>query len=157
MSEILFCNKCGRISYNDPYFDKPGGKCCFCKTGRYINTEVDNKEASQHAIKYSKEKYNRYFYDLPINEQDEIYRELFYYGKLDSNTNESSVKGREKYENNYRNNISNSNLPKCPSCGSTDLKKISVPGKVLKVKLFGLLGTGDLGKTYKCNNCGVKF
>lgn len=49
------------------------------------------------------------------------------------------------------------NKPKCPTCGSTNLHKISSVGKAAKVGLFGIFGAGDLGKTWKCNNCGSKF
>ena len=49
------------------------------------------------------------------------------------------------------------NKPKCPICGSTNLSKLSNVGKAAKIGLFGILGAGDLGKTWKCNNCGSKF
>lgn len=49
------------------------------------------------------------------------------------------------------------NKPKCPSCQSTNLSKISSVGKAAKIGLFGIFGAGDIGKTYRCNNCGVKF
>jgi hypothetical protein len=49
------------------------------------------------------------------------------------------------------------NIPKCPTCGSTNLSKISNIGKAAKVGLFGIFGAGDLGKTWKCNNCGSKW
>lgn len=45
----------------------------------------------------------------------------------------------------------------CPVCGSHSVKKISAVGKYGKVYAFGLLGADTLGKTYKCNVCGVKF
>ena len=51
----------------------------------------------------------------------------------------------------------NANKPKCPICNSTNLSKLSNVGKVAKVGLFGIFGAGDLGKTWKCNNCGSKF
>lgn len=50
-----------------------------------------------------------------------------------------------------------SNIPRCPICNSTNLKKLSTAGKAAKVGLFGIFGAGDIGKTYKCNNCGAKF
>ena len=49
------------------------------------------------------------------------------------------------------------NAPKCPICNSTKLSKISTASKATKVGLFGIFGAGDLGKTWKCNNCGSKF
>lgn len=50
-----------------------------------------------------------------------------------------------------------SNLPTCPICGSTNLAKLSNVGKAAKVGFFGIFGAGDLGKTWKCKNCGSKF
>ena len=49
------------------------------------------------------------------------------------------------------------NKPKCPTCGNTNLHKISSVGKAAKVGLLGIFWAGDLGKTWKCNNCGSKF
>lgn len=48
-------------------------------------------------------------------------------------------------------------IPKCPICSSTNLSKISTVKKATKVGLFGLFGAGDVGKTWRCNNCGSKF
>lgn len=47
--------------------------------------------------------------------------------------------------------------PKCPHCQSENLSKISGTKKFAKIATFGLFGADDLGKTYKCNNCGSKF
>lgn len=49
------------------------------------------------------------------------------------------------------------NIPKCPICQSTNLSKITNTRKAGKIALFGIFGAGDLGKTWKCNNCGSKF
>ena len=49
------------------------------------------------------------------------------------------------------------NIPKCPTCGSTDLSKITATQKAGKAVLFGLFATGDMSKTWKCNKCGSKF
>lgn len=48
-------------------------------------------------------------------------------------------------------------IPKCPVCGSTKLTRISTVSKAAKIYAFGIYGAGDIGKIYKCNNCGVKF
>lgn len=49
------------------------------------------------------------------------------------------------------------NIPRCPICQSSDLSKISTVKKATKIGLFGIFGAGDMGKTWKCNNCGSKF
>lgn len=57
----------------------------------------------------------------------------------------------------YKNQISNNtNVPKCPTCGSTDIKKISGGKRWLTTGIFGL-ASSDVGKTMQCNSCGAKW
>lgn len=50
------------------------------------------------------------------------------------------------------------NKPKCPTCGSYSISKITVTKKATKTFLFGFFGAIDVaGKTWKCNNCGSKW
>ena len=48
------------------------------------------------------------------------------------------------------------NIPKCPTCGSTNIRKISTTRKVA-----GAMGFGFLSKTaksqFECKNCGYKW
>jgi predicted RNA-binding Zn-ribbon protein involved in translation (DUF1610 family) len=50
-----------------------------------------------------------------------------------------------------------SNLPKCPTCGSTNIRKISASSKVGKAVLFGIFAAGAISKTFKCNKCGYQW
>lgn len=49
-----------------------------------------------------------------------------------------------------------SNVPKCPTCQSTNIKKISTTSKVTSVAMFGLLSQ-KVKKTYHCNKCGYEW
>lgn len=50
------------------------------------------------------------------------------------------------------------NIPKCPICQSTNLKKITFTKRAVKTAVFGVVGAvDDAGKTYQCINCGSKF
>lgn len=49
-----------------------------------------------------------------------------------------------------------SHTPKCPTCGSTNISKISGSKRWLTTGLFGL-ASSDVGKTMKCNHCGYKW
>ncbi len=49
-----------------------------------------------------------------------------------------------------------SNIPKCPTCGSTNIKKISGTKRWIGTGLFGL-ASSNLGKTMQCNSCGAKW
>ena len=49
------------------------------------------------------------------------------------------------------------NLPKCPTCGSTNIEKISTSSKVGSALLVGVFALGKITKTFKCKNCGYKW
>ena len=53
-------------------------------------------------------------------------------------------------------NRESQNIPKCPTCQSTDVKKISGSKRWLTTGLFGI-ASGDFGKTMECKNCGYKW
>lgn len=46
-----------------------------------------------------------------------------------------------------------SNLPKCPSCGSTNISNIGFGERAVSTGLWGI-NSKKIGKTHKCNNCG---
>ena len=48
------------------------------------------------------------------------------------------------------------NIPKCPTCGSTNIQKISNTKRWIGVGLVGLAST-DIGKTFICINCKYKW
>lgn len=57
-------------------------------------------------------------------------------------------------ERSYR--FPNSNLPKCPTCGSNNIKKISFTKRWFSTSFLGL-ASSNIGKTMECNNCGYKW
>ena len=46
--------------------------------------------------------------------------------------------------------------PKCPTCQSPDVVKITGTQRMIGTGLFGL-GAGSLGKSMRCKNCGYKW
>lgn len=48
------------------------------------------------------------------------------------------------------------NIPHCPTCGSTDIQKISGAKRWLSTGLFGL-ASSDIGKSMCCKKCGYKW
>lgn len=49
-------------------------------------------------------------------------------------------------------NQSQSNLPHCPTCGSTNISKIGSMERVGSVAIWGLFSK-KINKTFKCNSC----
>lgn len=168
MVELLFCNKCGNAGSSE--LRRINSKCWICKEGTYIGTGVEYNKAYSEVSKEYKEKHPG---DYPsAKESDEMLREKYFYGKLDSEVSKATVEKRKYWESpegvEEQNRITDrwyakqnaqkfSTGPKCPICGSTNLKKITGTRKAMKIGLFGLFGAGDLGKTYQCEQCGAKF
>ena len=50
----------------------------------------------------------------------------------------------------------NSNIPKCPTCGSTKLSKVSAMSKTGSVIMWGLFSQ-KVKKTWHCSNCGYEW
>lgn len=48
------------------------------------------------------------------------------------------------------------NTPKCPTCGSTQIKKISATSKVFGAAMFGLFSKTAKSQ-FCCKNCGYKW
>lgn len=48
------------------------------------------------------------------------------------------------------------NVPKCPTCQSTNIKKIGTGERVASVAMFGLFSK-KINKSFKCNNCGYTW
>ena len=49
-----------------------------------------------------------------------------------------------------------SGKPKCPTCGSINIKDISTLNRAVSVGVFGL-ASSKIGKTKECKNCGYKW
>lgn len=52
--------------------------------------------------------------------------------------------------------IKQANAPKCPTCQSTNIEKISIGKKAVGGALFGLFSS-DIRNTMHCKNCGTKW
>ena len=49
-----------------------------------------------------------------------------------------------------------SNIPKCPTCGSTNVKHISTLNRAVSIGVFGLFSS-KIGKNYECLHCKTKW
>lgn len=52
--------------------------------------------------------------------------------------------------------IKNNNIPECPTCGSTNIKKISTSSKVFGAAMFGLFSKTARSQ-FECQNCHYKW
>lgn len=60
-------------------------------------------------------------------------------------------------ENNMEKSDKEKCVPRCPTCGSTNIKRISGLSKAGSVAIFGVFALGKASKTFECLNCHYKW
>ena len=102
----------------------------------------DDKE--DEAVQYIKEVYEC---------EEEVARQAFDIFKSKVHKPTPLMKAEvEAYERACR----NKNVPKCPTCGSTNIKKISSMSKAVGMLTLGILDA-DIHRTFYCKNCGYRW
>ena len=133
--KFFYCPCCGKIICSL----EESKKCCFCDT-------------EMTYVKQSKE-----WDEKSVDDREKLisqFRETIV--KANPLYNKEKYEAREYDETHMEYGIS-SYTAKCPTCGSPNVTKISTASKVGKVVLFGIFAIGNSEKTFKCNNCGMKF
>ena len=152
MDHVKYCPVCGFV-YCYLVTLKNKDQCREChsslidtgKTLQEFFTELNTKEP-EYVQKYIGQKYiyikDNKLYD-PIKENIRLKKDMEYseYVKTTSEQKQIEI----------------NNIPHCPTCGSTNVEKISGANKVGKAALFGIFSVGTLTKTYRCKNCGYKW
>ena len=166
MDELLFCNNCGKVSMSS--VNKIGDKCLTCETGTFIGTGIDYDIADAEVTKEYKEAHNGDYPSLKVT--NEMLREKYFYGKLDGSSNSVAVGKREYSESpegieeqnqqtrKWMRSQQNGNVgvPKCPTCGSSNIRKISTGERMVSVGMLGLFSK-KINKSFKCNSCGYTW
>lgn len=151
---LMYCKKCGRVVQD-------ANICDICGTNTYkvpkkywldgldfLISDDSKKILIEECIKSSPE-----FDEELFNSRDEILvrKNAEYEQKMaigDAIRNGADVKTA------FRNG--GQNMPKCPTCGSLKVEKISTGKKVFGVAMFGLFSS-DVRNTMHCKNCGYKW
>lgn len=107
-----------------------------------------------HGIKQIKN--DRYLYENYSNNANE-YKLQIAIRKLnkEKQIKNEEIEKQQKIQNEkqlkYKQNAQN--IPKCPTCGSTNIRKIGTGERAVSVIGLGLLSK-KINKTWKCNSCG---
>lgn len=149
---MKYCSKCGR-----ELFDRDI-ECDKCKSTDFISEkkckEIIKKINSVNMIskkKLLKDPIYKMVYDFIINKP----RDSFNPYATDGNS-ESNKEYFDRISKHTINKPEKQNIPKCPTCGSTNIKKISGTKRWLSAGLFGL-ASSNIGKSMCCQNCGYKW
>lgn len=135
---MKICENCGTVS------NFTEGYCKSCNSTKIIDLQTSTEEW----FKLNKsQKENKIKECLSVtNEQYELLQEAW----VNNKTNITPIKQSPNTQTHKQ------NVPKCPTCGSTNVQKLSTTSKVVSLGLLGL-ASKTVGKTYKCKNCGYHW
>lgn len=154
LNKEFLCTKCGAqyAGYGEES-DLIYLKCRFCN-GKVIGTDKTGKEAmdifyqdpsnylNNFAKKYIKDTFSEEAYErrLLIIKAENEHKDSNYY--IDNSSTQSTQQS--------------TNIPHCPTCGSSNIKKISVTSKAVGAGLFGLFSKTARSQ-FECKDCGYKW
>lgn len=139
---VRYCPKCGNIEMWQPELVPV---CEYCKS-ELIATEYTLKDVIERGDvkpEIRKAIFEKYIKDNPVY-------------------SEEAVKDREEKESRERLNLPSSykpkqqNIPKCPTCGSTNVHPISAGKKAVGFLTVGVFSK-NFGKSYECENCKYRW
>ena len=148
--KLMYCDKCGHI-WQHP----PGVKeiCDVCRNSLkevpddYLKDDdyfefINNDKMKQKLINdlvLNSPNFDQYYFD----HSDEIHHQQM------SENSAILAKGKAIL-------AERSCKPKCPTCGSTNVRNISLISKIVGAKTFGLFSS-NVRNTMHCKNCGYKW
>lgn len=163
---VKICTKCNCVNDSDNIEVCP--KCgmemrwidkAVYESNQRILAEFYNKQKEEKAKKELLAKYENDFKERRIS-LDEIirYRRMLATDEERKRMNQEDTEReqREKEKRQLEQNSKEQFVPKCPTCGSSDIKKISTTAKVIGAGLFGLLSKTAKSQ-FECKNCGYKW
>ncbi len=143
MEFYRYCPKCGYITCS-----QKGEKCNFCNEP-YVTTDYESRPDDWRGGKsIYKTILEEYVKPNPLFDE-ELYNKRVGVEKSqqEATLNQMRMEKRQAQR---------ANVPKCPTCGSTNVEKISTAQKAFGFALVGLFSS-NLGKTMHCKNCGYKW
>lgn len=147
-SMLYYCNRCGLVR---DLFESDEKVCRFCKKSLEPVPEKYWLNGSDFLIDNKNKKLLR---EELVKTSTEYSEELFnqrYYWEIDRNnhihSNLQKVKAVQQQA---------SNIPKCPTCQSTNIRKIGGVERGASIWAFGIFSK-KINKSFKCNSCGYTW
>ena len=139
MSNSRICLQCGKEVSDNTITTCPFSNCIdLLDKNSYDSIILNYKNASNSAKQM-------FYYDPTFIKMMSYHPDLF-----------KRELPKQTYHNTASSHPTPQNVPKCPTCGSTNVEKISTAQKAFGFALVGLFSS-NLGKTMHCKNCGFKW
>lgn len=134
------CNKCGRF--------------CVCSDDDYV---VDGYKGCDGLMVDTGIRFDDYLIISKISDDDNFLQAMIDLKEKDIiEYNLKMSQFKSQLEQQKSSKTQNDNRPKCPTCGSTNIEKISTTKKVVGGAMFGLFSS-DVRNSMHCKNCGAKW
>lgn len=152
---LHYCKKCGRI-INIHTFDKYAKYECDCCKSKVAPVPIEflNYKEEVDYCPFKNNSEEKRFIEEYIKTSPELDPYLFEH--RDEILSQKSSDLQAKLAQGKSILKEQSNVPKCPTCGSTNITKIGFGERMLSVGTFGLLSK-KINKTFKCKNCGMTW
>lgn len=151
---LMYCKKCGRLIQDSKKCDICGFVTYQVPT-QYLMKDVDflidsklEDQFIEECIKSSPE-----FDEYLFNNRDRIKAQKSAEYERDMAIGDAIRQGAD-VKTAFRNG--GQNMPKCPTCGSLNVRHISGGERVASVGFFGIFSK-KINKTFKCGNCGYTW
>lgn len=145
-SEYSICPRCLRYHYSSRY-----KRCVYCNYEHLITYTFEAPDDDSWS---SKEDADGHANADALYGNPEFSEKLYKRRLRDEHAIE--MRHLELQRNQIAEQKKGTSVPKCPTCGSTNVEKISTAQKALGFALVGLFSS-NLGKTMHCKDCGYKF
>ena len=134
-----YCPKCGNVTF----IETKNEKCNCCNTNLLPTPYTMNEYLFGNSIDVNIDKK---IFDEYIKGNSQFDEELYR-----SRINKEKLLQQATFDKQRE-----SNKPKCPTCGSTNVEKISTTKKAIGFVAVGVFSS-NFGKTMHCKNCGYKW
>lgn len=138
-SKMEVCPKCAHDEYSSPYYLK----CDYCGS---TMAQTDLTMDEWISVLMKKDAFS-FVEDMANKYGNNQFSEEMFNTRMGHNHSNSHTSEQKKEE---------TNIPKCPTCGSTKIRKISGTKRAASILGFGIL-SNNIGKTYECLNCKYKW
>ena len=151
---LMYCKKCGRVVQRAKICDICGSTT-YQVPNQYLMKDIDilidsklEDQFIEECIKSSPE-----FDEYLFNNRDRIKTQKSAEYERDMAIGDAIRQGAD-VKTAFRNG--GQNIPKCPTCGSLNVRHISGGERVASVGFFGIFSK-KINKTFKCGNCGYTW
>ena len=151
---LMYCKKCGRLIQDSKKCDICGSVTYQVPT-QYLMKDVDFLIDSKLEDQFIEEcvKSSPEFDEYLFNNRDRIKAQKSAEYERDMAIGDAIRQGAD-VKTAFRNG--GQNIPKCPTCGSLNVRHISGGERVASVGFFGIFSK-KINKTFKCGNCGYTW